>query len=134
VADRQERDRVASPRFGTVEEYLGSLPATQAATLRGVIDLVLGAFPDLEAKTAWNVPQIHRGGEYVFGVSALKDHLALAPWSAEVIDDFRARLEGDGYVVKKNLFQVPDDWEIDERLVGDLVRARLAELDDGAPN
>ena len=69
----------------------------------------------------------------MFGVSSLKDHLDLAPWSADVIDDFRGRLEDDGYVVRKNLFQVPDDWELDRALVRDLVRARLAELDGTRP-
>lgn len=117
-------------RFNSVDEYLDSLPAEQGRTLRTVIDLVLGEFPGLEAKLAWNVPQIQRDGEYVFGVSALKNHLALAPWSEDVIETFRARLEGDGYVVRKNLFQVANDWDVDRALVMDLVQARLAELDD----
>jgi len=116
-------------RFDSIDDYLDSLGDTQAQTLRTVIDLVLREFPELEVKLSWNVPQIHRGGEYVFGVSALKSHLALAPWSTEVIESFTPRLERDGYVVRKNLFQVPDDWEVDEALVTDLVRARLDELD-----
>ena len=41
--------------------------------------------------------------------------------------DFTARL-GD-YVVTPNLFHVPLDWDVDEDLLKDLVRARLAELD-----
>ena len=117
------------PRFSSVDDYLASLPAAQATTLGSIIDFILGEFPGLEAKLAWNVPQIHRDGEYVFGVSALKRHLALAPWSEAVIDDFREKLEKDGYVVRKNLFQIPDDWQIDRKLVKDLVRARLEELD-----
>lgn len=122
-----------SPRFSTVDDYLASLNPTQERTLRSVIEFVLDEFPDLESKVSWNVPQIHRGGDYVFGVSALKNHLALAPWSTRVIEDLRERLERDGYVVRKNLFQIPDDWEIDEELVRDLVRARLAELDETPP-
>jgi uncharacterized protein YdhG (YjbR/CyaY superfamily) len=120
---------MASTGFTSIEEYLASLPPTQARTLGSVIGFVLGEFPELESKIAWNVPQMHRDGEYVFGVSGLRDHLDLAPWSAQVIDDFRARLEKDGYVVRKHLFQVPDDWELDRALVRDLVRARLGELD-----
>lgn len=116
-------------RFDSVDDYLASLGDTQAQTLRSVIDLVLREFPELEVKLSWNVPQIHRDGEYVFGVSALKSHLALAPWSTDVIESFTPRLEADGYAVRKNLFQVPDDWEVDEALVTDLVRARLDELD-----
>lgn len=38
----------------------------------------------------------------------------------------QSRLEG--YVVFKNCFQVPIDWENDEALERDLVRARLTEL------
>jgi hypothetical protein len=33
------------------------------------------------------------------------------------------------YVLFKNCFQIPVDWEIDKHLVEDLVRARLDELD-----
>lgn len=46
-----------------------------------------------------------------------------------IVEDFRERLEG--YVVFKNCFQVPVDWEVDEALVAALLRARLAELDQG---
>ena len=115
--------------FNSVEDYLISLDPRKAKTIRAVIDLILTQFPELEVKISWNVPQIHRDGQYVFGISALKNHLALAPWSARVIDDFRAKLEQEKYVVRKNLFQIPVDWEIDAELLKDLVRARLSELD-----
>lgn len=120
---------MSEPRFSSVDDYLASLEPAKGKTLGAVIELVLGEFPGLEVKLSWNVPQIHRDGKYVFGVSALKAHLALAPWSDVVIEDFTDRLEKDGYVVRKNLFQVPVDWDIDQELVKDLVRARLAELD-----
>ena len=119
--------------FNSVEDYLISLDPRKAKTIRAVIDLILTQFPELEVKISWNVPQIHRDGQYVFGISALKNHLALAPWSARVIDDFRAKLEQEKYVVRKNLFQIPVDWEIDAELLKDLVRARLSEL-DGSPS
>lgn len=45
------------------------------------------------------------------------------------MEDFKTRLENEGYVVKKNLFQIPSGWEIDEKLLRDLVIARLAEMD-----
>jgi uncharacterized protein len=115
-------------RIDSLEDYLASLDATKAKTISAVIESILTQFPELEVKISWNVPQIHRDGQYVFGVSALKSHLALAPWSARVIEDFRARL--GQYVVRKNLFQIPVDWEIDAALLQNLVRARLAELDE----
>ncbi|WP_292414675.1 MULTISPECIES: iron chaperone [unclassified Methylophaga] len=122
--------RMGSNNFSSVEDYLLSLNSTKANTLREVIDVILRSFSDLEVKLAWNVPQIHRGDKYIFGVSALKNHLALAPWSTQVMEAFNTKLEDGGYVVKKNLFQIPVDWEIDRALIIELVEARLAELDE----
>jgi uncharacterized protein YdhG (YjbR/CyaY superfamily) len=112
-----------------LDDYFESLEPPKGDTLRAVIADVLAQFPELECKLSWNVPQIHRAGDFVFGVSAAKHHLSLSPWSTQVIADFGDRL--DGFVVKKNLFQVPVDWEIDSALLRDLVAARLAELDAG---
>jgi len=116
------------PRFSSVEDYLASLddPAKQK-TLKSVIDLILTQFSELESKISWNVPTIHRNGKYVAGICAYKHHLTFSPWSPRVIADFKARLAK--FVLFKNCFQIPVDWEIDRELVKDLVRARLAELD-----
>ena len=119
---------MGSPKFDSVEEYLAALDPVQAKTLEAVIDAILADFPELACKLAWNVPQIHRGKEYVFGMSAARNHLTLNPWSPQVMDDFRARLE-PSYVVLKTTFQIPVDWDVDRALLADLVRARLAELD-----
>src|SRR5438552_2051907 len=122
-----------SPRFNSVEEYLTSQEPAKERTLRSVIDLILAEFPELESKISWNVPTIHRNGKYVFGMAAYKNHLTLAPWSPRVIEDFKGPSRTGGrlgkFVVWKNCFQIPVDWEIDKKLVKDLVRARLAELD-----
>ena len=115
--------------ISSVDSYLASLDTQKARTLRAIIGFILSEFPQLECKISWNVPQVHFQGEYVFGVSALKSHLALAPWSSRVIEDFRVRLENKKYIVRKNLFQIPVDWQVDKELLKDLVQARLAELD-----
>jgi len=43
------------------------------------------------------------------------------------MERFKVRLKR--FVLFKNCFQIPVDWEIDRELVEDLVRTRLAELD-----
>ena len=115
------------PRFNSVEEYFASQDPVKARTLKSVIDYILTQFPELESKISRNVPTIHRNGKYVAGICAYKHHLTFAPWSPRVIKDFKVRL--GKFVVWKNCFQIPVDWEIDRELVQDLVRARLAELD-----
>ena len=118
-----------SKKIALIEDYLTSLDPIKERTLRVIVDLILTEFPHLECKISWNVPHIHHKGQYIFGLSALKNHLALAPWSSRVIEDFRVRLENQNYVVRKNLFQIPVDWEMDSQLLKDLIRARLADLD-----
>lgn len=118
---------MSSPKFNSVEEYLASVDPAKEKTLRSVIDLILTQFPELESKLSWNVPAIHRNGKYVAGVCAYTRHLTFSAWSPRIIEDFKARL--GKFVVMKNCFQIPVDWEIDRKLVKDLVRARLAELD-----
>ena len=123
----EESEKMKSPRFNSVEEYLASLDLAKERTLRSVIDLILAEFPELGSKISWNVPTIHRNGKYVAGICAYKHHLTFSAWSPRVIEDFKVRL--GKFVVMKNCFQIPVDWEIDRELVKDLVRARLAELD-----
>src|SRR6266481_1588688 len=118
---------MSAPKFNSVDEYLASMDLTKARTLRAVIDLILNQFPELESKISWNVPTIHRKGKYVVGLAAYKNHLTISAWSPRVIEDFKVRL--GKFVVMKNCFQIPVDWKIDRKLVKDLVRARLAELD-----
>ncbi len=115
-------------RFASVEEYLASLDPVKARTARAIIDTILTEFPETEAVIAWNVPQIKRGKEYVFGLSAARNHLTLNPWSQPVLEDFRTRLE-QSFVVLKATFHVPVDWDVDRALLADLVRARMAEVD-----
>jgi uncharacterized protein len=128
---RPVRKEMKSPKFKSVEDYLASQDPVKARTLRSVIDFILTQFPELESKISWNVPTIHRNGKYVFGLAAYKNHLTLAPWSPRIIEDFKVRL--GKFVVWKSCFQIPVDWKIDRKLVKDLVRARLAELDSLGP-
>lgn len=118
---------MSKPRFNCVEDYLAAQEPIKARTLRAVIDLILTEFPDLESKIAWNVPTIHRDGKYVAGIDAFKRHLTFSAFSAQVIAGFKEPLTG--FVVFKNCFQIPVDWKVDEELIKDMVRARLAELD-----
>src|SRR5438067_10182270 len=119
------RKEMKSPRFNSVEEYLVSMDPTKERTLRSVIDLILTQFPELESKISWNVPTIHRNGKYVVGLAAYKHHLTFAPWSPRVIEDFKGPSRTGGrlekFVVKANCFHIPVDWEIDRKLVKDLV-------------
>ena len=69
----------------------------------------------MELVIAWNQPILRLGEKYVFGVSATKGYLLMAPWSAEVIDEMRPKLEE--FKVNKKTIQIPSDWEVDTKLL-----------------
>ena len=77
----------------------------------------------MELVIAWNQPMLKYKGAYVFGASAAKNHITIAPFNAELIDEFRPRLAG--YVVNKKTIRVPSDWEVDAKLLRDLMTAQL---------
>lgn len=116
---------MASPRYPTLDLYLADLSPVAAGSMQAMIDCVLGQFPQLSLKMAWNVPQLHLGKQYVMGFSAAKRHLSVSPWSTDVMRHFADRLQA--FDPTDNLFRVPLDWQPDAELLHDLVKARLAE-------
>ena len=64
--------------------------------------------------------------QYIFGVTVLKNHILMAPWSTDVLNDFLPRLTG--YEVNKKTIKIPVDWKIDAKLLKDMVAARIAEF------
>jgi uncharacterized protein YdhG (YjbR/CyaY superfamily) len=114
-------------KFEDLDDYFASLDDIKAATLRRVLDVIATNFPSSTVKLAWNTPQIQIDGKYVFGMSAAKNHLSLAPWSEAAMTAFAERLAP--YETTKGLFKVPVDWDVDGELITDLIQARMAELE-----
>lgn len=117
----------SSRRFDTVDDFLAPLDQQKQDTLRAVIRAITRKFRRAKVVIAWNQPMVRIDGAYVFGMSVATHHIILAPFSGEVLDEFRPRLEG--YVVKKKTFQVPVDWKVDVALLQDMVAANVARLD-----
>jgi len=118
------RGSTSSRRFNTLDDYVATVDAVQAETLRSIFTAITSKYKKLELVIAWNQPMLKSGDSYVFGASALKNHLLIAPFDAEVIDEFRPRLAD--YVVNKKTIRVPSDWKVDVKLLRDLVGACLA--------
>lgn len=114
-------------KFESVDDYLASLDSVKAETISKILTVIAQAFPDSSPKLAWNVPQIQIAGKYVFGMSAAKSHISLAPWSEAALVNFTQRLAP--YETTKGLFKVPVDWDVDAQLIIDLIDFRLAELE-----
>ena len=118
-------------RFSSVQEYLDSLgidsvSSERADTIRQILSFVINEFPGLEITLAWNVPTIHKSGQYVVGIAAYRNHITFSVFSKRVIQNHCALLEF--YKSFQNCFQIPVNWEMDEGLIRTLVAARLVEI------
>ena len=119
------RGSKSAQRFETPTDYFKSIPSEQAKTVKTIMKAIRAKYPKLELVIAWNQPMLRDGTKYVFGVSASKNYLLMAPWSTEVLDAFRPKLTD--YKVNKKTIQVPSDWQVDSKLLQQMVKARLAE-------
>jgi uncharacterized protein YdhG (YjbR/CyaY superfamily) len=93
-------------------------------TVKAILKAVQSKYSKAEIVIAWNQPMVKYRGKYIFGLSVATKHILIAPFNAEVIDEFRSRL-GD-YRVNKKTIQVPADWRVDRKLVQDLAAASYA--------
>jgi uncharacterized protein YdhG (YjbR/CyaY superfamily) len=119
------RGSISAHRYETPAHYYKSIDPTQAKTIKKVIKAIQDKYPELELVIAWNQPMLRKGTFYVFGASVSKNHISIAPWSTEVLDIFRPKLTE--YRVTKKTIAVPNDWEVDVKLLQAMVKARLAE-------
>jgi uncharacterized protein YdhG (YjbR/CyaY superfamily) len=92
----------------------------------GIFSAITTKYPKLELVIAWNQPMLKFEGQYVFGVSVLKNYLLIAPMSGDVLEAFSTRLAS--FKVNKQTIRVPLDWKVNATLVRALAGARLAEI------
>jgi uncharacterized protein YdhG (YjbR/CyaY superfamily) len=120
------RGSTSSRRFNTIDEYLADADEVKRNTVLKIFEAIMEVNPKMELVIAWNQPMLKQEGQYIFGVSVLKNHLLMAPWSKDVLEAFEPRLTS--YKVNKKTIEIPVDWKIDKKLLRDMVKARVAEF------
>ena len=119
------RGSLTTRRFETPTQFYQSIGKDQAKTMRTIFKVITTKYPKAELVIAWNQPMVRVDGHYVFGASASSKHISISPWSADVIAAFAHKMEE--LVVKKKTIGVPNDWDVDTKLILAMVKARLAE-------
>ena len=119
------RGSVSARRFDTPAAYYKTIDAAQAKTMRAIFKVITTRYPRAELVIAWNQPMIRIDENYVFGATASSKRILMSPWSADVIATFAPKMQ-DLNVLKKTI-GVPNDWDVDAKLILALVKARLAE-------
>lgn len=113
----------SSRKFITFSDYLRDIDSVQAKTIRKIFRVIKAKYPSLDLVIAWNKPMLKNGDEYIFGVAAAKRHLLIAPWRPEVLQVLRKSLPD--YQINKKTIRVPSDWEIDEKLLLQIIKLSL---------
>jgi uncharacterized protein YdhG (YjbR/CyaY superfamily) len=119
------RGSTSAKRFETPADYYKTVDPKQATTMRKIFKTIQTKYPKTELVIAWNQPMLKLGNDYIFGATATKKHILMSPWSNDVLDLFRERLEH--LDLKKKTIGVPNDWKVEEKLILDMVKARIAE-------
>jgi uncharacterized protein len=114
----------------TIEEYLVKIDnPDHRSRVREVLDWTEKAFPELEAKIAWNQPVFTHHGTFIIGYSTSKKHLAAAPEQAG-IDRFAEKITAAGYDYTKQLVRMPWDKPVDFSLLKEMIQFNIEDKAD----
>jgi len=120
------RGSTSSKRFSTPAEYYKTIDPTQAKTIKAIFKAITSKYPELELVVAWNQPMLRIEKDYIFGCSASKNHVLMAPWSTKVLTKFAPKMKD--LDVKKKTIGIPNNWKVDVKLLQSMAKARLDEL------
>jgi uncharacterized protein YdhG (YjbR/CyaY superfamily) len=120
------RGSESSRRFNTHAEFYKSVTPVQTKTMKAIFKAITSKFPDLELVIAYNQPMVKLDKHYILGASASTKHVLIAPWDAKVLKEFAPKFK-EGNALKKTI-QLPNDWDVDAKLIQAMINASLANL------
>ncbi len=120
------RGSESSQRFATHADFYKSVTPQQAKTMKAIFKAITTKYPQVELVIAWNQPMIKLDKHYLLGASASTKHVLIAPWDAKVLKEFAPKFT-EGNALKKTI-QLPNDWDVDVKLIQAVIKASLANL------
>ena len=120
------RGSESSQRFSTPTEFYKTISPAQAKTIKAIFNAITTKFPQLELVIAWNQPMVKLDKHYIFAASASTKHVLVAPWDQKVLKEFAPKFK-EGNALKKTI-QLPNDWDVDAKLIQAVIKASLANL------
>lgn len=108
-------------------EYLARIDnPQQKVRFEEVFGWIIGRFPGLVPKIAWNQPMFTNHGTFIIGFSAARHHMAVAPERAG-IDHFSAEIVQAGYEHTKELVRIPWDSPVDFSLLEKMIEFNISD-------
>jgi uncharacterized protein YdhG (YjbR/CyaY superfamily) len=120
------RGSTSSKRFETPAEFFKTVSPQQAKTMKAIFKAITSKYPQLELVVAWNQPMLKFEKHYIFGCSAATNHILIAPWDQDVLKKYIPKFKD--YKVNKKTIALPNDWEVDVKLLQAMAKDSLAAL------
>lgn len=114
--------------MGAVDDFVGTLPAERRAAFQRILALAEQEAPDAEQGTSYGMPALIYRGRPLLGFAAAKAHLSIFPFSPDVVDGVRSRL--DGYSLARGTIRCTPETPLPDDVITEVVALRRAEIDD----
>ena len=112
-----------------IDAYLTTLPVDQAAVLGVLRRTIARAAPDAVEAISYGAPAFRYRGRPLVGYAGYKDHASLFPMGSEVLDALGDQVAD--HRTAKGTLQFTVERPLPEALVVEIVRRRMAMIDDG---
>ena len=121
---------MAKSKPKTIDDYLEGLPADKRATLEKLRKTIRAAAPKAEECVSYQIPAFRQNGMLV-GFGATANHCAFFLFNSTTVATYKADLKG--YDTSKGTIRFLPEKPLPKALVRKLVKARLAENNQGRP-
>ena len=112
--------------MGEIDDYLACLQEPEREALQRVRDIALRVAPDASQGKSYGMPALRFAGKPLLGFKVSKNHLALHPFSPDVVaavaDDLAV------FSLSKGTIRFTPETPVPERVLRRLVRLRLTEI------
>jgi uncharacterized protein YdhG (YjbR/CyaY superfamily) len=113
--------------MGTVDDYLSSLPEPERDAYQRILAIAVSIAPSAEQGVSYGMAALRYGGKPLLGFKSAKNHLAVFPFSPQVIERTAELLAG--FELSKGTVRFTVARPLPEEAVRRLVAERVAEID-----
>jgi uncharacterized protein YdhG (YjbR/CyaY superfamily) len=113
-----------------VDAYLAALPGARRAQLERLRGRVRELIPAATETISYGMPAVKLGSRFVLSYAGWKRHSSIYPMRDDVLARHADALRG--YTTTKGSLHFSETQPLPDAVLDDLVRTRLAELEDGS--
>jgi uncharacterized protein YdhG (YjbR/CyaY superfamily) len=116
--------------MSAVDDYFAGLDPSSRAAFERVRDIVTELVPEVEEGTSYGMAAFRYKQKPLIGFLATKQHLSIFPFSPQVVDAVRDRL--DTFELSKGTIRFTVAQPLPDDVVRDIVRFRAEEISGSA--